>query len=146
MADGVWKVVYPYVFGHSRQLSLIGFLIRALLLWEKVTTEEKKNDPLTTTDCNTNRLCQNLQEYAWNNSKYGKKCKETSKKNSTQQNTPYFPDLSVYRLKICIPAPVPCGPAPVRIKKKLFFSNFVATILIFAAKCRVNHLSNLKLT
>ena len=21
MADGVWKVVYPYVFGHSRQLS-----------------------------------------------------------------------------------------------------------------------------
>ena len=39
-----------------------------------------------------------------------------------------------------------CGPAPVRITKKLFFSDFVATILIFAAKCRVNHLLDLKIT
>ena len=25
MADGVWKGVYPYVFGHSKQLSLNKF-------------------------------------------------------------------------------------------------------------------------
>ena len=41
MADKVWKGVYPLLFGHSRQLSLISFLIRAILLWEKVTTEKK---------------------------------------------------------------------------------------------------------
>ena len=42
MADGVWKGVYPLDFGRSHQLLRNKFLIRALLLWEKVATEEKK--------------------------------------------------------------------------------------------------------
>ena len=36
-----------------------------------------------------------------------------------------------------------CGPACVHISKKLFFSDFIATILIFAAKCRLIQLCNL---
>ena len=42
MADGVWKDVYLYTFWRSKQLSQNKFLIRALLLGEKVATEEKK--------------------------------------------------------------------------------------------------------
>jgi len=41
---------------------------------------------------------------------------------------------------------VHCGPACVHISKKLFFSDFVATILIFAAKCRVIQLCNIEIT
>ena len=42
MTDTVWKGVYPLIFGRFCQLSQNKFLIRALLLQEKVATEKKK--------------------------------------------------------------------------------------------------------
>ena len=42
MADGVWKGVYPKVFGHSKQLSLNKFFDPSTQR-EKVATEESHN-------------------------------------------------------------------------------------------------------
>ena len=42
MADEVWKGVYPYVLGHSRQLSLNKFLDPSTPSMRKVDDEEKK--------------------------------------------------------------------------------------------------------
>ena len=42
MVDGVWKGVNPLVFGSSKQLLLNKFLIRALLLWEKVVMDKRE--------------------------------------------------------------------------------------------------------
>ena len=42
MADGVWKVVYPWVFGRSRQLSLNKFFDPSTPSMRKVDNGEKK--------------------------------------------------------------------------------------------------------
>ena len=42
MADGVWKVVYPQVFGRSRQLSLNKFLDPSIPSMRKVDDGEKR--------------------------------------------------------------------------------------------------------
>ena len=45
IANRVWKGVYSLVFGHSRQLLLISFLIRGAVLLEMAVTEKwKRND------------------------------------------------------------------------------------------------------
>ena len=78
MADGVWKVVYPQVFGRSRQLSLNKFFDPSTPSMRKGRDgengmEKKENngensgplsslpvDRLTATDCNADRSCQNF--------------------------------------------------------------------------------------
>ena len=42
MADGVWRGVYPYVFGHSKQLSLNKFIDPSTPSLRKVDDGEKK--------------------------------------------------------------------------------------------------------
>ena len=42
MADKVWKGVYPYVLGHSRQLSLSKFFYPSAPSLKKVDDGEKK--------------------------------------------------------------------------------------------------------
>ena len=42
MADGVWKGVYPYVFGHSKQLSLNKFFDPSTPSMRKGRDGEKK--------------------------------------------------------------------------------------------------------
>ena len=42
LADRVWKGVYPYVFGHSKQLSLNKFFDQSTPSMRKVDDGEKK--------------------------------------------------------------------------------------------------------
>ena len=42
MADGVWKVVYPKVFGHSRNLMLNKFFDQSIPSMRNVDNGEKK--------------------------------------------------------------------------------------------------------
>ena len=44
MADGVWKGVYPQVFGHSKQLSLNKFVDPSTPSMRKVDDGEKKEN------------------------------------------------------------------------------------------------------
>ena len=44
MADGVWKGVYPYVFGHYHQLSLNKFFDSSTPSMRKVDDGEKKKE------------------------------------------------------------------------------------------------------
>ena len=42
MADGVWEGVYPYIFGHSKQLSINKFFDQSTPSMRKVDDGEKK--------------------------------------------------------------------------------------------------------
>ena len=44
MADGVWKGVYPWVFGHSKQLSLNKFFDPSTPSMRKVDDGEEKKE------------------------------------------------------------------------------------------------------
>ena len=44
MADGVWKGVYPYVFGHFKQLSLNKFFDPSTPSMRKVDNGEEKKE------------------------------------------------------------------------------------------------------
>ena len=46
MADGVWKVVYPYVFGRFRQLSLNNFFDPSTPSMRKGRDGEKKMEKM----------------------------------------------------------------------------------------------------